>query len=260
MAPVWPTWRDTQEGNLNKDSTHPNPWRPPTQWCRWAPASYQPYRIYRGNPEGPVKPAHNFLEDDPFLDNVRIVGTKSFLFGTAYAANDIIVLNRIDAPRAQLARYFFVMPPFIAIGLTYISAREILGNLSTKKNDTWTYGVATLAPATIWGIFKNSVLSGTRFFMFGAIFAIAYKTNKDVGDLGGNPLQEMALPYDPEKGTAMPKSWDALGWKGTQSPWGGIAAPGERSGILSWFTPNIEPEWKKHVSEEEATKGPPTNY
>ena len=102
--------------------------------------------------------------------------------------------------------------------------------------------------------------SGYRVLLFGSLAAIGYKYNKDVGHNFGLPIGNMDGSYEPEEGRSKPKSWDALGWKGTQSPWGGIAAPGERSGVLAWFTPGIEPEWKKHVSEKEATKGPPTNY
>ena len=41
--------------------------------------------------------------------------------------------------------------------------------------------MAVAAPATIWGIFKNSIESGLRFFVFGGLAAAAYKFNKDKG-------------------------------------------------------------------------------
>merc|ERR1711936_999485 len=55
------------------------------------------------------------------------------------------------------------MGPYVAAGTSWVLAREFLGNFGQEKNGLWSYPVAVAAPATIWGIFKNSIESGLRF-------------------------------------------------------------------------------------------------
>ena len=98
----WPKWYNAQLGNLNKDSTHPNPWYPPTQWERIAGVSV-PYRIHRDSritPE-PLKPLRNFLEEDDLINNIGWAARKGFVLGLAFAVNDILIINNIDTRRAR---------------------------------------------------------------------------------------------------------------------------------------------------------------
>ena len=100
MPDVWSNAVPAQIGNLNKDSTHPNPWSPPTEHERMM-GCFQGYRIYNGNPKGPLQRGANFLEDDDFLGNIRLSINKGMAFGTLVAVNDIINVNRIDPWRAR---------------------------------------------------------------------------------------------------------------------------------------------------------------
>ena len=98
----WPKWYKAQLGNLNKDSTHPNPWYPPTQYERMGSVSL-PYRIYRDpriTPE-PLKPLRNFLEEDDLVKNIGWAARKGFVLGLAFAVNDILVINNIDTRKAR---------------------------------------------------------------------------------------------------------------------------------------------------------------
>ena len=97
---ISPHWFPHQMGNLNKDSTHPRPWRPPNEYERlcW---EYHPYRIHDWAPTHPVERKYTFLEDDPFLDCVRVIAFKAWGIGSIMAYNDIVNVHSIDAPRAR---------------------------------------------------------------------------------------------------------------------------------------------------------------
>ena len=117
MPDVWPSYSPAQMGNLNKDSTHPNPWYPPTELERFR-GGVGPYRIWHNpyDPIGPLKKGKNFLEQDPFLDNCRFGAVLGAKVGIIVAANDIINVNQIDANRARLVYtflgYVFVLAIF----------------------------------------------------------------------------------------------------------------------------------------------------
>ena len=66
--------------NLNEESTHPRPWRPPTDWNHFM-RIYDPYPVL--TPTGPqfFKRTHNWIEDDPFMTNLYYSAKKGFGFG-----------------------------------------------------------------------------------------------------------------------------------------------------------------------------------
>jgi len=259
MPDVWPSYSPAQMGNLNKDSTHPNPWYPPTEMERFRCAAV-PYRIlhHSNDPIGPMKPGRNFLEQDPFLDNCRFGAVWGWKIGTILALNDIVNVNQIDANRARFARYCFIVPPYIAMGVSYVCAREVLGNVSKEKDALWTYPAATLAPGTIFGIFKNNFYVGLRVTGFMALFATYWKWNIDLGHVADTPWSLLNFDkhsklqdYNHETGQYRTQTMPAEGWKG----W-----PFKYNSVKSWWSMTDEPTWKKHVSPEEAEKGPPTNF
>jgi len=254
----WPKWNKPQMGNLNKDSTHPNPWYPPTQYERMFNVAL-PYRIYRHpmSTYEPLKPLRNFLEEDPLLTNIGWAAWKSFIFGMAFAANDIIVINNIDTRKARFARLCYLVPPYVGMGVSYVCLREALGNVGSEKNAPWTYPVACIAPGTIWGITRNSFEHGLRFTLFAGVIAACWKWNQVYGGLlsgmGGlafSSHENENLDYDHEHNRFRYQTQSAQGWKG----W-----PFKIEDYNNWWTPREEPGWKKHVSPEEAEKGPPTN-
>ena len=66
--------------NLNKDSTHPKPWRPPTDWDHLL-RIYDPYPIFTKTGPQFFKRKHNWIEDDPFMTNLAYSAKKGFGFG-----------------------------------------------------------------------------------------------------------------------------------------------------------------------------------
>jgi len=259
MPDVYPGYSPAQMGNLNKDSTHPNPWYPPTEFERFRGVSLG-YRIYHYpyDPIGPLKKGKNFLEDDPFLDNCRWGAVTGFKVGTIMALNDIVNVNQIDANRARFARFCFIVPPYVAMGVSFICAREVLGNVSKGKEALWTYPAAMVAPAIIWGIFKNSFTHGVRFAFLGGLVGTCWKFNLDNGNVL-DPFRSAINPsgyvkvqdHNHETGIHREAHIEVDGWKG----W-----PFKVDSVKTWWTPTEEPSWKKHVSPEEAEKGPPTNF
>ena len=111
MALLWGP-QGTQEGNLNKDSTHPNPWRPPSERERYmAKGHFTSYRIINDPKDaaGPIKKGHNFIEEDPFLTNVRWGALTGFKIGGLIAANDIINVHSIHGTRARYLYTFLYL-------------------------------------------------------------------------------------------------------------------------------------------------------
>jgi hypothetical protein len=142
--------------------------------------------------------------------------------------------------------------------VSFICAREVLGNVSKEKNALWTYPAAVIAPGTIWGIFRNSFERGARFTVAGAILAAAWKWNKENGGIlvpegdGFSGTKNYGpQDYDHERGIFRAHNADPQGWKGWPFP---------IDSFKTWWTPIQEPTWKKHVSPEEAKRGPPTNF
>jgi len=251
-----------QMGNLNKDSTHPNPWYPPTEYER-IQGMATPYRIFHSpnDPIGPVKPLRNFLEQDDLLTNIRWAAWKGLGIGIVLGLNDIIIVNQIDTLRARWARMSYIVPPYVAATVSFVCAREALGNISAEKNAPWTYPAAMVAPGTIYGIAKNSFDRGLRFTFFGAIAAATYKWNIDHGGMLfpkgsmfnfqeknlGMMENKGARDFDHENNRYKETQIWAEGWRG----W-----PFKMENRSNWWTPREEPGWKKHVSKEEAERGP----
>ena len=46
-----------------------------------------------------------------------------FVSGSAIAASDILVFSQVEGFKARLARYLFVMPPFVAMPVSYVATR-----------------------------------------------------------------------------------------------------------------------------------------
>ena len=140
----------------------------------------------------------------------------------------------------------------------WLSCEIIFEQLGFIKNAVWTYPAAVLAPATIWGIFKNSVERGIRFGLLWSVIATAWKWNKEngliliperfaiAGNKGYGPRD-----YDIENQVIRQHHPNPEGWKGWPFP---------VDSVKTWWTPTVEPTWKKHVSPEEAKRGPPTNF
>ena len=129
-------------------------------------------------------------------------------------------------------------------------------SINFSKNAPWTYPVACIAPGTIWGILRNSWEHGLRFTMGWGVLAAVWKWNQQYGGWlthhGGMDSQYNGIrDIDHENNKFRLQSSWAEGWRGL---------PFKIENYDNWWTPREEPGWKKHVSPEEAARGPPTNH
>ena len=74
---------------LNGDSTHPRPWRPPSEIeGMWK--IYAPYRIYNGSDRvGDIVKGYNFFRDRDFSDQFFYGLRKGLGFGKSLTSTDL---------------------------------------------------------------------------------------------------------------------------------------------------------------------------
>jgi hypothetical protein len=46
--------------------------------------------------------------------------------GSGLALSDVLVISQVEGLKAQLARYLFLMPPYMAMPISYIATRYML--------------------------------------------------------------------------------------------------------------------------------------
>ena len=181
----------------------------------------------------------------------------------------------------MLARWAYQVPIYGLIPPLYIASRELLGKVASDKDSFWTYWAAVVPPAAVWGLYSEFnnfsavpsfpdavfLLSEGRsgsfgtFFVIGAFSAAVYKSVNETEllvfmDNESNPyerftvgiLNPVALRHpqrdDPELGFAKKRSDWANHWRNWAN-----ATP------LTGAN-EIEPTWKKYLSEEDQKKGP----
>jgi len=203
--------------NLNANSTHPRPWRPPTDWehvMRW----YDPYKINQDDSPQYFRRTHNWVEDDPFFKNVYWAAKKGFGFGLVAAFLDHTLYSRLQGPRAQMLRAAYVTLPIMAMPISYISLREFSANMiekftNKKRDSNWTYSIAALGPTGIvMGVAKKNFATGFLFFWTSALAGMLHKEYKQMGrdawEKDNNLLEENR-----------PRYWGPLDYKRASSRW-----------------------------------------
>merc|ERR1711879_35171 len=130
--------------NLNANSTHPRPWRPPTDW-EHVLRIYDPYKIHRDDSPQYFRRTHNWIEDDPFFKNLYWASKKGFGFGLVFAFLDHTLYSKLQGMRPQLLR--------AAFGPTGI----------------------------VMGVAKKNIATGFLFFWTTALFGMLHKEYKQVG-------------------------------------------------------------------------------
>ena len=161
--------------NLNADSTHPRPWRPPTDF-EVLYRFYDPYPIHTKTGPQYFKRSHNWVEDDPFMSNLYWASKKGFgigktctcphiecrtvshfyliFSGIVFAFLDHTLYSRLQGPKQQLLRASYITLPVMSMFVSYVSLREFSANMlerfTTKKRDSgWTYSIAALGPTAV---------------------------------------------------------------------------------------------------------------
>lgn len=215
--------------NLNKDSTHPNPWAPPNAY-NFATLAYNPYRIYKGHPTTITK-LPNPLRDDPFFSKMVRGAWDGFLIGIGLATTSTLLDPKLVGFRPKMARFVYLAAPYSVMPVTYIATREVMEHFAGDQ--TWTYFWATAAPATIYGVVRNSFSSGALFLFFGGMIPLIYKMNIDYGGF--------FHMHNPDR--IGPSRFLPLSWKGNS-----------KSKFLESY--ETEPSWKKWLDKGKTGDGP----
>jgi hypothetical protein len=167
---------------LNRDSTHPNPWRPPNDMQKLMHI-YYPDNIYKGYRKE-FKPTSNWFNDNSLSWKLYIGFKKGFVIGATLSAIEIYTYQKDKTPRAMLGRVLYTTIPMTSFFMSYVATLELSKSVFEKngldKNSNWTYALATLAPATIWSTWKT-VRGGCHVVFFGSIFGGLYNELKQMG-------------------------------------------------------------------------------
>lgn len=250
--------------NLNADSTHPNPWRPPTIFEAAFPCFLNDMNLTTWNQPTLVKRELAF-EKDGLSEKLRWYGIKSAALGNIFAVWDLAVLNSSQAlpPLGKLARWAYLVTPWVGMSTTYVATHHILNKMVKKPNEPWIYAASWLSPATIWGAYKRSFGSFVRVACIGGFFGYSMKALSNYGIFAGeitmdglnrdgscnNPIN------DPLRGFAKGQGSWANRWMGGDNPSFPLRNYDEEFHGRKW---QLEPSWKKHLPEEDRNKGPPT--
>jgi len=250
--------------NLNHNSTHPNAWRPPTWFENQAPGYWNHMNLTTWRQPTFLKTEIHF-EKDGLGEKLQYYGFRSILLGNIFALYDInmYAASKALTPMGKLARWAYVVSPYVAMTTCYIGTHHCLNKLVSKENQNkpWVYGASVFSPAAIWGTYKYSFGSFVRFWAIGA-FSIS--TIKTFVDLGLAPLWMNAWQKDfsqqspmnnPLEGFAKQTGKWANRWMGGDQPTWPVRNFDEEFNEKKW---QIEPSWKKHVPEEDREKGPRT--
>jgi len=138
--------------NLNEESTHPRPWRPPTDWNHFM-RIYDPYPVL--TPTGPqfFKRTHNWIEDDPFMTNLYYSAKKGFGFGIFAAAIDHANYSKLQGAKQQFLRATYVALPITSMFMSYVCLREFSANIferfGKQRDSNWTYVAAAMGPSSV---------------------------------------------------------------------------------------------------------------
>jgi len=172
--------------NLNADSTHPRPWRPPTDFDVLK-RFYDPYPIFTHMGPQYFKRSHNWVEDDPFMSNLYWASKKGFGIGIVLAFFDHTLYSRLQGAKQQFLRASYITLPVMSMFVSYISLREFSANMlerfTTKKRDSaWTYSIAALGPtAVVLGAARMTIPAGFFVWWTSAFAGLAHKEYKQMG-------------------------------------------------------------------------------
>lgn len=251
------------EKNLNADSDHPNPWRPPTYWEAGMIVGYSDMRITT-NTQPAMKSQNIEFEEIGLARNLQQSAILGLKFGSSHAAVDIINVTKLTDPKQVLGRWAYLTTPYVGMFTTYVAAYYTLNMMSKEKNQRWMYFSSAIPMGCVWGVFKRNFFSGFRVAGFMGTLMWTYKVMMDNGVGIGRQLEtalryydaDISVPWvDPAHKDAREVTKRPNTWKQADRPvWPMRNLDKEYSG----YDGNIEPGWKQHLPEEDRNKGPPT--
>jgi hypothetical protein len=171
---------------LNGDSTHPKPWRPPgipEALNRY----YQPYAIHQKFPTV-YTPLPNWLEDEPFTNNMYYAAKKGVPIGMALSALDITNYSKIPDTAGRVARVAYITLPITSVFMSYVALRHLSSNImersGKKKNSYWTYAAAALGPSAVMACWQN--ITGRQAWGIWAVGYVGGCLHQDARKIGYN--------------------------------------------------------------------------
>jgi len=221
----------TEFENLNKNSTHPNPWGPPSMFDQMFHHHSASYKIYTpALQENFMKPdpTKNDFKTGPFSERFGLWTYRGFLAGLCVSYVDLVFVTQSRNMRTNIARILYLTPPVMTLPMAYITTREVLGSAYGEKG-VWTYAAAAVVPGCIWGSFRKRIRPGLVVFAGMAFYGVSQKAN---ADMGGILWGDKALPNHFEKDRPL--------W-----------APFQRNSMKSWSDADPGPYWKQFVDEKQ---------
>lgn len=114
---------------------------------------------------------------------INDVNDKLFFSGLFVSWMDAIYLTQSRSIKTTMARFLYLTPPVMALPVSYIVAREVLDKVPGDKGPNerwWPYLGASLAPAAIWGVFRNNFFIGMRMYFYIAGASLILKLGEEL--------------------------------------------------------------------------------
>ena len=187
--------------NFNKDSTHPNPWKPPSRMDQFNCYRSNDYKIWKPDFEKIFMrpdPSKNIITHGPFGDRLATAAWRGFIGGLALSYVDVIFMSGAVTISGHLARFLYLTPPVMAVPVTYLVSKEALTSV-TGKDGIFTYTFAAIPPSLLWGAFRNSAKATFLPFAFLASIGIWSKMNEESGGTFGYGFGEDGEDHKWEK-------------------------------------------------------------
>merc|ERR1712012_88302 len=119
-----------------------------------------------------------------FVQNVK-QHLERFVIGTFASCMDMVFIQQSVSLKTNIARWMYITPPIMMMPVSYTMTQELLGRHLGDRH--LTYSLSSLAPAMIWGFFRQSWGRGIRMYIGIAFFTNFLKLNADVGGLLHRP-------------------------------------------------------------------------
>lgn len=250
--------------NLNAESVHPNPWRPPTFFEAHVP-TFSNYHNLTTWLQPTLHKNELAFENDGLTERLQWYGVRSIAFGNVFAIWDLTMVKNSKAlpPLGKVARWAYLVSPYLAMSTTFIGTHHLINKMVSKPNENkpWVYAASMFSPAAVWGTYKRSLGSFIRLWAVGGFFIWTFKAMNEVGlapawagawirdGTNESPIN------NPLEGFAKQTSRWANRWMGGDNPSYPQRNFDESFHEKTW---QIEPSWKKHIPEEDKNKGPRT--
>ncbi|XP_040574911.1 uncharacterized protein [Lepeophtheirus salmonis] len=146
---------------LNGNSSHPNPWTPPTEYESFMGFHHTP-RIYRGYPKdmsvGPPLPSR--WVDGALGYRLVIAARDGTCIGLMAAVWDRYIIARQATASSTAARALYLTAPAIAASISFTASRELFTRFSKDPYSPFTTAASSAVAGSVLGIAYKSIRLG----------------------------------------------------------------------------------------------------